>query len=357
MRFKYSIVILVFLFSINYCYASFTDSVVKTSRLDTNYIKDMNKYLSVKLNYNSNTEGFFLDNTSGNIDLQPNISHSNNISFNYRFISFGFSLAPSFIYDKALDRKGKTKHFGFGFGLSGKYLTQSFGVSYTHGYYLRNTSDYIPNWNKDTSKYIQFPDLYHIKLFGSTAFKLNPKFSVKALKSMTERQLKSAGSFIFALNYNYYELDDQTKLTGTNSSQKSENLELLVTAGYYYNFVFKQKYYVAMGVTPGYGYVNTHLTTRMPDENIYTTTTEPVVRFDMHFGLGYNTDRFFTGAQLIRSTAAHNNASTTNVIMNNDLFYEIYVGYRFNAPKPVVVVTDFAEKTMYSVLDAINIFK
>jgi Domain of unknown function (DUF4421) len=168
---------------------------------------------------------------------------------------------------------------------------------------------------------------------GVTAYNFNPDYSVNAVSTQSERQLKSAGSFIPHFRYRYYITDDRTPLTGTNSSQKAKTLEFMIGAGYYHTFVLKKNFYFALGATPSFGVNFLHLTTRLPSGYDHTKQTNALFRIDGQAGLGYNGERFFAGVYSKLSTESYNQQRTSAVTSSSRIAYQVFIGYRLKAPK------------------------
>lgn len=308
------------------------------------WIESMDHYLAVKLSLNNNISGFHINNTSV-YDIKANDKNLFKISVNYRWLSFSFSTAPKFLPGNDDNKlKGETKQTAYQFGFNFDHWTQYLSYSRVKGYYLGNTGDFDPGWVQDVDPYIQFPELVYSSISGHTAYRFNKNFSFSALTSQTERQLKSAGTFMPILSYNFYTIDDKTPLTGTNSSQKSKNVETLLSLGYFYSFVIHKNFYVSAGGVAGAGVVFSKLFTRLPQEEIITHSTSPVFRFEGNLSFGYNAKRFFTGVQLVDSRVSYTQEKTTNIVVNNRLIYQVFLGYRLGAPKKLKSIMDETEK-------------
>ncbi|NJN28352.1 MAG: DUF4421 domain-containing protein [Cyclobacteriaceae bacterium] len=63
----------------------------------------------------------------------------------------------------------------------------------------------------------------------SNGYIANQKFSLRSLTSQTERQLKSAGSFLPTFHIRYYAIDDKGPSPG---SKKSNKLQMSIAPGY-----------------------------------------------------------------------------------------------------------------------------
>ncbi len=305
------------------------------------YIETMKDYLAVKLDLDSDTRWFVLTLPGNDLDIRPNARIGSRISAHYRFISFSYGYFPGFIpgnNDDAL--KGDTRARSYSLRLNARHWIQSLSYSRIDGFYLDNTSDYMPEWVEGNDSYITFPDLLYWGIHGFTAYKVNPRFSFKALSSQTERQRKSAGSPMPFLYYHYYEIDNRVELTGQNRSQKSDNLELLLSLGYFHTLILNENFYLSAGLAPGAGIIFTRLLTRLPEGEITTRSNHPIYRLEAQGALGYNARRFFAGAQITASWTEYAQGGSTSIIVGEQIAYQVFAGYRFDAPGFLAGATD-----------------
>jgi len=316
----------------------------KTSQV---YIEQMSNYLAFKLSVNNNINGFEVR-SNNKIDIQPNDNNSLKLSVNYRWFSFSYSYMPKFFPgNDDSELKGRTKASSYSFSFNFNHWIQGLTYEKVKGYYLANTGDYIPGFIEGTDPYTQFPDLQYNSYRGQTAYKFNKNFSFNALSSQTERQVKSAGTLMPALLYNYYIVDDKTSLTGTNSSQKSNNFETIISLSYFYSLVVKSNFYISGGAGAGAGMIFTKLLTRMPSGEVTTKQSHGISRFAVFGAAGYDAKRFFVGGQLMKSTKSYNQKGESTIVTVNDrLVYQLFTGYRFNAPKFLKSSLDKAEKSV-----------
>jgi len=318
------------------------DSISKPKEINTlDFIENLNQQVNIKLDVDSDYERFDQKGSNFEYDIRPNIALKSKLSFSYKFISFGITYLPKFIPGNNDDeQKGKTKVFGIGLNLNLKHWIQDLKYSDVKGFYLYNSGDF--NLNID-SKYLLLPD-FNVKSFqGSTSYKFNPNFSLKAISTQTEIQLKSAGSFIPGIIYSYYSIDNKSDSYEQQSSQKSNSLEVLVTAGYYHNFVLNKNWFFAVGLSPSVGINYTDLLTRFPDENVNTSYSNGVFRVNGKSGLGYNSERFFGGAEISGYKSFRNENNSTVTIATTGVAYQIFIGYRFRAPKFLKNITETVE--------------
>jgi len=297
------------------------------------YIENLDKYLSLKLSINNNIEFFEVHSDPLDFKLRPNTKLKTSLSVNYRFISFALTVSPDFLPgNNDDDRKGSSKIRSLGVGLNFNHWIQGLSYNRTNGFYLQNTSDFVPDWNKDTSGYLLSPELQYLGFYGLTAYKFNANFSLKSLTSQTERQLKSAGSLIPLFWYRYYIMDNKIELTGQNSSQKSNNLEVILQLGYYYTHVINSKLYLSAGTGFGGGMVYTRLLSRLPEGDVVTRGNNPILRAEGQLAMGYNSKRFFAGLQATGRWEKYSQGNTTTSIVNDAVSFQIFIGYRFKAP-------------------------
>lgn len=297
------------------------------------YVQYMNNQVMLKLGQYFDAEALQVNTGTNKITLSPNATSATKLSVNYKFISFTLRYVPKFLPgndDNA--EKGRTKSAGFGFNFNFKHWLQEVSYGKTRGYYLENTRDYITGWQSG-DPYLQFPELVSKSYKGVTAYNFNPNFSVNAVATQTERQLKSAGSFIPHLMYRFYIIDDQTTRTSTSTTQKTNNFEVILGAGYYHTFVFKKNIYFSAGLTPAGGYVFTRLLSRLPTGYVITHQTNPIFRLDAAAGLGYNGERYFGGFYTRLATSAYNQKKTSAVNNEANLAFQVFFGVRLKAFK------------------------
>ncbi len=308
------------------------------------YIETLDKYITMKISVNDDMIGFKVK-SSQFYDLQPNDYIALRLSVNYRWISFSINFAPDFLPgndDNIL--KGNTNSTAFSLGLNFSHWMQTLSYSNIKGYYLNNTGDFVSGWVKGTDPYLQFPDLLYQDFHGYTAYKFNENFSTHSLSTQTEQQLNSAGSFIPSLSYDYYIVDNRVNLTGLNSSQKSNNIELLFSLGYFYTIVIKEHFYVSAGVVPGSGIIITKLLTRLPGGEIKSDQINLIKKIDGSLAFGYNSERFFTGSQIMVSDASYDQNTSSTVITRSRFTYHIFTGVRFDAPTILSDIIDNVER-------------
>ena len=292
------------------------------------WIEKMSDKIAIDVSLNNSYKIFEVKTSTNKFILYPNTPNNLRLKFNYRFISFGFQFAPDFIPGNGDENiRGKTKSFELGTSLIFKHWYFDVSYSKIKGFYLENSNEHIA-W-AEGDPYIQFPDLYYKGFSIGSGYINNSKFSFRSLTSQTERQLKSAGSFIPALNFRYYIIDNNSSETST---QKTNNIEASVGPGYAHTFVIKEKFYVSLGLLASVGYLNTKLTTRQPTGDIISNQDNFIFRWDGKTGIGYNGRTLYTGIYANISGTKYNQENTSVVNFETRIFYHLFLGIRIKSP-------------------------
>jgi len=319
------------------------------------YIERMNSYLGAKLSLYNDVEGFTIHNSSLTCRVRPNTYLTTRFSLSYRFISLAVGLHPKFLAsNRDEDEKGKSDATNINLNLSFNHWNQSLSYEKNKGYYVDQiqSTDEIPI--SDSDSYIQLPNMTYWSIGGSTSYKINEKLSLRAYKIQTDRQLKSAGSFMPTLSYRYFVIDTQDTLPGQDVSKRYDNFEMVASISYYYTKVFKRNLYITGGLEPGIGLSYNKIIENSPSGKQSDSYFYPIYKAEAELALGYNSRRFFCGAQAFFSLGSYNPKNANSLLINDNSTYQIFFGYRFNAPKKVKTLTDKAEETGTKILEEIH---
>ena len=307
------------------------------------YIENYKDLLTCKMSLGSKEDGFDLDNTS-RYRIRSNNKTKLNAGINYRWLAFGVTFAPNLFNQNAANNiKGETRSFGFGFSSNFHHIIQKINYSRAKGYYLDNTNAFDPTW-KTGDPYIHLPGLIFRSFSGQTAYKFNDNFSFNAINSQTERQLKSAGTFLPSISYRHFVVKDPTPLPGQTGSQKSKTLEVVFSPGYYYTLVTPSNLYASAGVSPGIGFSRTKLLTREPSGDAGTIYKRTVCQVESILTFGYDSRRFFTGIQIATGAYGYSHSDADYALLPRIGSGSLFIGYRFNAPKKLTAAMDKTEK-------------
>ncbi len=311
------------------------DSIRKTTTdyiIEDGYIDQVNQFMNIRLTLKDYYEFFNLNSGGNQYDIHTNSGISLKLSANYKSISVWFTLHPDlFKSNKDEAEKGITDGFNFGFGVVKKKWFHHADFRYIKGFYLYNTKDFVPGWQKGEN-YFQKPDLSYAALEGYSGYKFNPKFSLRSVTSQTERQLISVGSLIATAHYRFYQTkDEQSPLF--DSIINTDNYEIGLNIGYYYNWIFLKSFYMSLGASPGLGFLYADVYQSKSQGNRYSSYNTGVFRLSGHVGLGYHGERFFAGAYANFSGGGFLKENIPVINTNFRNLYQLFIGYRLEVSK------------------------
>ena len=262
------------------------------------YFDDYSELLALRIYTNTkyNTLDIIKDNQK--FTLAPNSPTSLGAGFNYR--DYGLAIAFGLPKSKTSKKKyGSTNRLDVQANAYGrKWGFDGFGQIYK-GYYLTNPNDFM-DWNED-----EFPKLPDMRILsvGINTFYIfnNKKFSYKAAYVRNQVQRKSAGSLTLGIfghldlantdgGFKPVELPDSVAysmdLKGFNT------LAVGITIGYFYTWVIFEKFFINLGINPGFGNQRIELETTNEEKSVKNA---PAAQLSARGSLGYESKSFFIG--------------------------------------------------------------
>ena len=312
-------------------------SIGSTKAQDSTYIQDFSHKINVKLGMDTNVFSYKVTNSTSDsyYQLKANESVRLTTSFHYKFLGLSIGFSPKFLNDsKDEELKGESDISSIKLRLFIKRFIQEIEYYKTQGFYVENTADYITDWVKGEDPYLQLNQLRLKRYGGKTSFVWNRNFSFKALLVQNQKQTKSTGSFVPSLSYYYTELRNPS---GDIVNSDETNFDINLNAGYIHNFVFGKdnNFYASLGLSPGVGLKFAQTTEYNPTGSaLETKATHPNFSFEGRLNLGYNSDKIFTGLQMNATGVTYNKNPETKVEDSN-IYFQLFFGYRFGAPKPI----------------------
>lgn len=312
------------------------------------FIADYSNRLNIKFEVSNEIKEYFFPYRENVVKISPNIGIRYALVFNYRFLSvrLGIRSKPSSEEEKD---KGNTDQFQLSVKLLFDKWIHRFEYVRVKGYYVKNSYDLDPIIS-DGDNYVQFPDLTTNVIAGTSAYKFNDKYSIKASQSQTEIQLKSAGSFVPSIDYWLYVFNGADKLLNGYGDEIDRiiysdfvGFNTVVNAGYYYTFVLK-KWYADVYVAPGIGVDMYKETVHSPDGSRQQNQSDFVLSVQSGAGIGYNSDKYYFGVNYLNrfTDENRNNRDLQFQTLKNSFF--VFFGYRFKAPKTLSKPVDYIEK-------------
>lgn len=301
-----------------------------STEVDTTRIISFSDKMMFKVFMDTQLDSYsFRNDEMTDFKLSTNNQYRLSFSFDYEFIGGSLGFAPDFIPgNNEDDLKGESSITDFSFRFFLGNWVQQVGYAKTRGYYVENTVDFLPNWVAGRDRYLQFPDIKTTFWGGSTAYILNPNFSLRNVLYNTEWQLISAGSFIPTLRYGL------TRLSSRFDEVKSyqNNYDVVLSSDYYYTWVIHKNWFVTPFISPGVGVrftVDGEENLSEKDRN----TSYPL-SLDGGLQLGYSSRRIIFGANINFNSTWYNEDAQSH-ITNDKLYAKLYFGFRLDPPKAV----------------------
>ncbi len=292
----------IIIFFVFHCFICFSQN-------DSEYVQEFPEKFTIRIGLQSTSNSFTITNGANNniLEVVPNDKTYLGASFLFRSVEIDLGFAPNFLSENKDNEDSKLFTLNFRMFL-GQWM-QTLDFYNQKGFFVSNNVITIP-----------FPELTTLKIGGTTGYIFNTNFSFRAIGFQNEWQKKSAGSFIprFSFYYTKFNLHDGTPDAISNS------FDIAIGPGYYYNWVVKKHFIFSLGATTGFG-VNFTTT----DGN---TDTAALYQVLFRMAIGYNSERFFTGINGSAQLLQH--STDPNTVLDDTItFAEIYIGYRFKAPK------------------------
>ena len=298
---------------------------------DTLYVENYSHKINIKTSLELEEQILKVTNlnTLNDYSLGQNEVGKLAFSLNYNILGIKVGFSPNFLKND-FNLKGPSKFRHYRLRVYFPKLYQQFYYYRTKGFYVKNTEDYIENWEKGKDPYLQMSNLNTLEIGGETRYYFSNKFGYRAIFSNTERQLKSKGTWMGLLKYNYSKIN---KTSNDYFMLDDESYNISLMGGYIYNLIFDKKKYLFGQITPSVGlkYVkNMHDNSNGGIEKDHFLI--PNVGLRTRLGLGYNSSKFYYGLSLLITSTTYPEYSNIDLV-DSRIFASIHLGYRFHAFK------------------------
>ncbi|MFA6924336.1 MAG: DUF4421 family protein [Bacteroidales bacterium] len=259
------------------------------------------------------------------ISYSPNIVESIGAGFACNLL--GLSVSIKLLRNEKKDLKyGKTDYNNFQVYLYGRRIGLEASYQYYKGFYLFNAPSFDVNWNYN-SKYPTISTMEINNLTINCFYIFSRKFSIKASFNQTERQLKSAGSFLFMASLNRIFVNSDSSLIPKTEKQNYSEFDAFrrgefynyeVSPGYAYSIILKRFYFTPMLFIGG-GYQKQECNIKSKSDFGY--------KLGLKYFLGYNGKKIIIGAFGMNEIWF---AKVSNAILQ--LYaskYRFFIGYRW----------------------------
>jgi len=251
-----------------------------------------------------------------NYDLLANKQDHIGASIAFRSIVLSYSFAPNFISENRDNKESKLFNLNLRTFL-GQWM-QTFDLYQQKGFFIE-----IPDENLN----VYLPKIKSLKIGGSTSYIFNKNFSYRAIVTQDEKQLISAGSFIPSLVYYYSKYD----IIEGSVDDDYFSYDLALAPSYIYNWVIGKNLLVSAGGSAGIGLNHSET----DGESLTSLLTE----LNFRGSIVYDKNNIYLGAHYSYLVLNHD-VDRSSYIKDNIPYFQLFVGYRFNAPKFVLKAAD-----------------
>jgi hypothetical protein len=273
-----------------------------------------------------------------NANFTPNTAFRFGFGLDYRYFSLEFSQTIEAI-DKPESNKGSSQNFSLRLGVTGRRLLGSMLIQSYKGLYMSNPQSVYPNWTQP-NVYPLRGDIMSEVVYGSLNYFFNhARYSTMASLWQIDRQKKSAGSFTAGLTSSlaHVKADSafipyEASLSGNANERLKEGYNYLfgVNAGYGYNFIFLEKFFINGLFIPGIDFQITQST------NIQNVKSASHLKMGYHGDVriiaGYNGEVYYGGAHYSNYYFINRVESNVDLNLFNG-YFRIFVGRRFDLRK------------------------
>ncbi len=312
------------------------------------FIEDHNKQLNIKFDVTNDQVRYFFPYENEKATIKTNLNTSLGFVLSYKFLSVRLGIRPG-LSTSEKENKGETDYFRLRLKFLFNHWTHRIEYNYARGFYIDNTNDFGSSSNSDF--HIQFPNLTTNIISGSTHYNFNENYSVKAVESNTEIQLKSAGTFVVGINYSFYDVAGSNKvITDINevlfkpTYNDYRGLSAIINGGYHHTFVLHSFWYINVRANPGIGFDFYENTLNSDTDSIESNDNETFFALSTGAAAGYNGKKYYFGIEYnynVNSQKFSDDNISLQPIKNN---FHVFIGYRFKAPKQVSKPIDLIEE-------------
>lgn len=317
------------------------------------YIADFSQNYMARVFYANRNFSFNLRSRIGEkrtIQYAPN--GQNYVGFGFFFKKTGLELGLKLPVSDALNQRyGKTKYFNLQTNYYGDKIGADLAFQRYQGFYVKNPYETDTTWLPGNN-YPQRKDIIARNISVNVYYIFNnKKFSYRAAFAQTERQVKSAGSFVMmgAVSHlrfgssNSFIPEAQLATFGEKTSFKEGNFySIALLPGYAHTFVVNS-YYLSLSFHLGVGIQHKHyiVSDRLYDDlNIFRKS-------NLRIAGGYYGKRFLGGLSLIIDNTP---IQLQNVVLSASMVnVKIFAGYRFNSKSLDKGVSTLKAKTVNKV--------
>ena len=296
---------------------------------DSVYRVSFPQQFTTRLSLSTSYNDFYINDRENDLEyvITPESQASLTLSFLFRSFELDLGFTPRLFKDENSEVDTKKLVFNFRMYL-GRWI-QSLDFYSIEGFVIDDA-----NFELGEEFDALFANLKVTKIGGTTGYVFNPNFSFRAISFQNEWQLRSAGSFIPRLSYYFTRLK-------VPSEGEDDYFDITAGPAYYYNWVIAKHWILAAGGSAGIGVNHTRTRDFLTGES----DTFTVINYQLggRIALGYNSKRVYTGVNIASDYFIHSTGQSVR-LDDRQNFFEIYFGYRFDAPKFMLDTADWLNR-------------
>lgn len=310
---------------------------------DSSYIQSLTHYLTARVYFQGKSQVISMSTPGRSYDrvlYLPNAPVNIGAGVNYKWIGVSYALRFPFALDLT-EKFGKTYALDIQVNIYSRRFAVDAYLQEYFGFFMLNPHEVFPGYDL-SGPFPQRSDIRSLNI-GTNLFWIfnHHHFSYRAAFLQTERQLRSAGSWLLGPTLGYYRIRADSALVPNDPivsnppreqfMRRGEFYSIGALGGYSYNFVWgKQRHwYVSPTAMLGFTYGDVSVST--PTEDIPNRSSVNA-RLNLRGAAGYNGQNYFWGFTTVADfygIAFSRNLNITYTAVNYFLFF----GRRFNVQR------------------------
>ncbi len=261
---------------------------------------------------------------STRVNLAFSVSHAQ-----YLTIGYGFSLDPA---TKDRIKEGTSDYTDIRVSAIKRAWVLRANFSEYKGFYIEDSAAVDPSWTSD-QPFIKQPDLFSRNVGVNLTIALRPnQYSLRAVHSQEERQIKSGGSPLVGVQVRRETIVQSAPIIPTSvqanygEDSTANNLRfssLVAKGGYGYQYNFTDSIFFAGQLLVGFGWVRAQVT----GPTIGYHHTRPASKVDADLALLYNGTSNYGGLTVAGDSSSYDTKSLK--VHSTLLMTKLYYGRRF----------------------------
>jgi hypothetical protein len=145
------------------------------------------------------------------------------------YISAGFRIPANSAHTQ---KYGNTTYQDYYFNIQGRIVAWTLFLRDYKGFYLNDYKKFYPDWREDSLGFPKSEKLHVIEGGLNLGFNFNKSFSLNAAFAQSERQKKSAGSFLMTISERYQRIETDSNIVPKNQAANYPNLNQFVAGDF-----------------------------------------------------------------------------------------------------------------------------